>query len=306
MSIRIGLREGIADAAHRTGWYATRRSHHDREADVPRQPSPPAVTRALLSDVHGVLYIHPDPVPGSVAAVDRLERAGIPHLFLTNSTQRDKAWILRSLREGGFRIPPERLLTAAESAGAHLAERGLSRVGWLCAESLRSDIPQVTPVFPGPGPPERVDAVLVGDLEENFTFETLNRGFRWLMEGAELVALARTRYYRAADGLRLDCGPYVALLEEAAGVRAQVVGKPSPAFFRAALARLGAEPSAAAMVGDDLHGDVLPAMDLGLLGILVRTGKFRADHYREESRKADRLVADLAEAVELLLGGGAP
>jgi HAD superfamily hydrolase (TIGR01458 family) len=261
------------------------------------------VTRALLSDVHGVLYVHPDPVPGSVDAVERLERAGIPHLFLTNSTQHEKAWILASLREAGFRIPPERLLTAAEAAGAYFTERGIQRVGWLCPESLHRDLPGLTPIPPRPGAPEHVDAVLVGDLGESFTHEALNRAFRWLLEGAELVALARTRYYRAADGLCLDCGPFVALLEEAAGVRAAVMGKPSPAFFRAGLDRLGVAPGEAAMVGDDLDSDVLPAMDLGMEGILVRTGKFRPDRYRDAPRKADRLVRDLAEAVATFGGG---
>jgi HAD superfamily hydrolase (TIGR01458 family) len=145
-----------------------------------------------------------------------------------------------------------------------------------------------------------VDAVLVGDMGTRFTYEVLNRAFRWLLDGAELVALARTRFYQSREGLVLDCGPYVALLEDATGLTAAVAGKPSPAFFQAGLRRIGIAAAEAAMVGDDLQTDVLPAMDLGMRGIQVRTGKFREDRYAASPRKADHLAADLEAAVALL------
>ena len=54
---------------------------------------------------------------------------------------------------------------------------------------------------------------------------------------------------------------------------------------------------------DDLEFDLHPAMDLGLAGIQVRTGKFREARYAAAPRPADRLVADLAEGVREILGG---
>jgi HAD superfamily hydrolase (TIGR01458 family) len=255
----------------------------------------------LLSDVHGVLYVYPDPVPGSPEAVRALQRSGLPHLFLTNSTQHEKAWILASLREAGFDLKPERLLTAAEAAGSVLAELGHRRIGWLAAPGLAADLPAVEPVPPDRDEP--VDAVLVGDMQEGFTHPVLNRGFRWLQEGADLIALARNRFYQTRDGLVLDSGPYVRLLEEAAGVTARVVGKPSPDFFRAGISRLGLPPERLAMVGDDLEADLLPARDLGLTTVQVRTGKYREARYAAAPRKADHLMADAAEAVRWVLGG---
>ena len=91
------------------------------------------------------------------------------------------------------------------------------------------------------------------------------------------------------------------MLENAAGVEAVVAGKPAPAFFAAGLERLGVDAERAAMVGDDLRFDVLAAMDQGLTGIQVRTGKYREDAYRASERKADHCVADLAEAVTRIL-----
>lgn len=258
--------------------------------------------RGLLSDVHGVLYVYPRAIPGSVDAVNRLVRAGFPHLFLTNSSQHPKSWILRSLAEAGFDIAPRNVLTAVEAAGEYLSGAGLRRIGWLCVPELIEDLGDLDVVSPlGPGK-ERVDAVLVGDMGAGFTYEVLNQAFRWLHEGARLIAIARNRAYESQDGLVLDSGPFVSLLEEAAEVEAVVAGKPSETFFRTALSHLQLPPASVAMVGDDLEADVLPAMKLGMEGILVRTGKFREERYRLAGPRADRLAGDLAEVVGSLLG----
>ena len=255
----------------------------------------------LLSDVHGVLYVYPHAIPGSVNAVLRLHASGKPHVFLTNSSQHPKSWILKSLTDAGFQIAPEHLLTAVEAAGEHLRQAGLRRVGWLCVPDLTEDLGDLEAV--SPHDPRPVDAVLVGDMGSGFTYDVLNQAFRWLHDGARLIAIARNRTYQTQDGLVLDSGPFVTLLEDAAEVRAEVAGKPSATFFRTALAHLGISSSKVAMVGDDLEADVLPAMALGMQGILVRTGKFRESRYRASGREADLLASDFAEVVDDLLGG---
>ena len=54
-----------------------------------------------------------------------------------------------------------------------------------------------------------------------------------------------------------------------------MLGKPSPAYFEAALEALDAEPELTWMVGDDLDADIAGAQRYGLKTVLVRTGKFR-------------------------------
>ena len=86
---------------------------------------------------------------------------------------------------------------------------------------------------------------------EGFTFELLNRIFRKLVAGAELIALQKNRYWLTGGELTLDMGPFVAALEFATGRSARVVGKPSREFFRLALSHLDLAPHQVAMVGDD-------------------------------------------------------
>ena len=141
------------------------------------------------------------------------------------------------------------------------------------------------------------DFVLVGDLGEGFTYARLDAAFRCLVNGAGLVALQKNRYWRTRHGLSLDAGPFVAALEYASGKQAVVVGKPEEGFFRNALDDLELEAGEVAMVGDDAEADVAGAKRAGLLGIQVRTGKWRPD---AEEREADLVVDSVAGLPEAL------
>ena len=148
--------------------------------------------------------------------------------------------------------------------------------------------------------------MILGDLGEGWTYGVLQEAFEYVMGGASIIALSRDRYWQRGDRLALDAGPFVAALEYATGVDAAVAGKPSPAFYAAALASLGVSaPGGAAMVGDDLWSDVQGAQRAGLEGWLVRTGKFREETLRDSGITPNRVlssVAALARSVSRMAG----
>ncbi|HEY6837639.1 MAG TPA: HAD-IA family hydrolase, partial [Geobacteraceae bacterium] len=131
--------------------------------------------------------------------------------------------------------------------------------------------------------------------------ETLNRAFRLLREGAPLLATGRTRYFQGEEGLDLDAGPFVTLLEYAAETEALVLGKPSERFFLDAVAELGLQPEETVMVGDDAASDVGGALNAGLRAILVKTGKYRPGDEARIGRPGAAVVGDVAEAVATIL-----
>ena len=147
---------------------------------------------------------------------------------------------------------------------------------------------------------DSADAVIVGDLGDRWDYEVLNRAFRRLMDGAALIALQKNRYWETAKGLSLDAGPFVSALEYATGLEAEVMGKPSAAFFELALGELGVSADHAAMVGDDVEADVAGAMDAGLAGILVTTGKYREDLVRESGIEPTAVADSIADVPRLL------
>ncbi len=79
-----------------------------------------------------------------------------------------------------------------------------------------------------------------------------------------------------------------------------MVGKPSDAFFTAALGRLGVGPEAALMVGDDVEADVLAAQHNGITGVLVRTGKYLPQAVEEAGSNPDHVLDSFADLPDLL------
>lgn len=249
--------------------------------------------RALLLDLDGTLYGEAGAVPGAPEALAALRRRGVPLRFVTNTTRRSRRLLAERLAAYGLVARPEEIVTAVMAAVASLRARGVRRVAPFVAEATLEDLAGFE--LDGPTP----EVVLVGDLGEEWDFVRLNRAFHHLMDGAELVALQRDRYWQRGDGLALDAGPFVAALEYASGRTATVAGKPSKAFFQAALATLSADgitgPEGVVMVGDDLWGDIEGAHGAGLAAWLVRTGKFREDVYARSGIVADGVIGSVAE-----------
>ena len=154
-------------------------------------------------------------------------------------------------------MPPDELVTPSALAVRHCREHGHRGVALIMNEEVKEDFAELDQDG------ERADAVIMGDLGPAFGYDVLNRAFRLVMDGAELIALQKNRYWLTADGLSLDVGPFVAAIEYAASTEAFVVGKPAPAFFELVLAGLGVEAGEAAMVGDDVETDVGGALRQG-------------------------------------------
>lgn len=231
--------------------------------------------KAVLIDLDGVLYEHDEAVPGAADAMSWLAGQSIPHLFLTNTTSRPRRDLVAKLAGFGVRVREDRIHTPPIATAGWLVDNAPGPAALFVPQATRADFASMT-VLPDDAY-EGAASVVIGDLGESWDFATLNRAFRLLMcePRPVLVALGMTRYWNAADGLRLDVAPFVKALEHAASCEAVVLGKPSNAFFEQALKTLGFSADKTAMIGDDIVGDVEAAQRVGIKGILVRTGKFR-------------------------------
>lgn len=251
--------------------------------------------RGVLLDIDGVLTMSWRALPGAVDAVDALRAAGLPVLLLTNTTSRSRASMTTALREAGFPVVETDVLTAPAATAAYLAEHYPgARCLLLNHGDLGTDLDAVNWVTTNP------DVVVVGGGGTEFDYSALNAAFRHLQSGARLVAMARNMFWQTSAGPQLDGGPFVLALEHASGVQAEVVGKPSRAFFATACAELGVAPQQALMVGDDIESDVLAAQDAGIVGVLVRTGKFRAETVARAEGEPNHIIDSIADLPALL------
>jgi HAD superfamily hydrolase (TIGR01458 family) len=248
--------------------------------------------RGVICDIGGVLQLGATLLPGAAAAVQRLRAACLPLRFLTNTTRRTRRAVVEELARAGLELSVEEVLSSPLATRRYLEAHNLHPF-LLVHPGVEEELADLA------GEPP--DAVVVGDAGEAFTYARLNRAFRLLLDGAPLLAMARNRYFQEPDGPSLDAGPFIAALEEAAGVQAVLLGKPSPALFLEAARSLGLPPGEVLMVGDDVESDVNGALAAGLRAVLVRTGKYRPG---DEARVAPggRVMDDLTAVVDALLG----
>jgi HAD superfamily hydrolase (TIGR01458 family) len=118
--------------------------------------------------------------------------------------------------------------------------------------------------------------------------------------GAALYCMHKNRWWQTKRGPLLDAGAFVAGLEYAAQVDAVVLGKPSSAYFEAALEALDSDPEMTWMVGDDIEADIAGAQGMGMRTVLVRTGKFRPDELEAGRVRPDGIVSSIAQLPEWL------
>jgi HAD superfamily hydrolase (TIGR01458 family) len=252
---------------------------------------------AILLDVDGVLHVSGTPIAGAAVAVHRLRDAGHRIRFVTNSTTKSRAQVADQMRSMGVELEDSELQTTGAVAARVLAGK---RVLALTMPGILDDLEALQLVG------MNVDAVLLGGADEGeetgrvFSYLNLNRAFHELEAGADLYCLHKNRWWQTADGARLDAGAFVAGLEFAADIEATVLGKPSSAYFIAALEALDAEPELTWMVGDDLEGDIHGAHRHGMKTILVRTGKFRPDEVERSRVQPDAIVSSIAQLPEWL------
>ena len=240
-------------------------------------------------DLDGTLYVGGKPVAGAREAVETLEASGLVVRYVTNTTRMPRRAVVERMRALGFVAYEGEVFTPAWAASRLIGDRSCLA---LVDRSLHEDLGGARLTDHSP------EVVLVGDLGEGFTYARLDDAFRCLMEGADLVALQKNRYWQNRGGLSLDAGPFVAALEYASEKKAVIVGKPEESFFRIALEDMGLEANEVAMVGDDAEADVAGAKRAGLSSIQVRTGKWRPGGEVVEADLVLDSVATLPRALE--------
>jgi len=224
---------------------------------------------AYLIDIDGVLVREHEPIPGSSTALQRLTESGRVVLLTNNSTRSRKQHAAR-LADAGLHIQAECILPTSYLAAQYL----LARLGpvptWVLGEKgLREEIADAGHRLADR--PEEAKALVVG-MDRQFDYARLTAAYRAIAGGAKFIATNEDATYPVPEGFHPGAGAMVGALRGMGFAPDVVIGKPSPIPYRAALAKLGIEPSRAVMIGDRLETDILGAQDNGIATALVLSG----------------------------------
>ncbi|MFQ6089536.1 MAG: HAD-IIA family hydrolase [Candidatus Methanofastidiosia archaeon] len=250
----------------------------------------------LIIDMDGVLYRGKTPLPYSKEFIEFLKKRGYKFMLLTNNSSKTQKEYQRKLLKMKIKVDENQILTSSVAISKYLSKiKPCAKIYVIGERGLYSELEkrgfEITKKDP--------DFVVVG-WDRRFNFEKLNVACRLIRKGAEFYATNTDSTYPQERGLLPGCGALVAAVQECAGVKPHVVGKPNPYIINLALNMMEAEKEESAIIGDRIATDILAGVRSGIKTILILTGIEDKKSLKESRVKPDFVFKDLVEILEWL------
>jgi 4-nitrophenyl phosphatase len=250
--------------------------------------------RGAILDLDGTLWRGSSPIGDLPTIFARFPRLGIDFILATNNATMDISQYVEKM--AGF--------------GVHLQERQIVNSGQAVAHMLKRDFPQGGPVFiVGEAglhhalaeagffhSEDDLPLAVVAGMDRKITYEKLTRATQLIRSGLPFIGTNPDTTYPMPGGQLIPgAGSILAAISAAAGRDPVIAGKPSPAMFDLALARLGTHPGETISVGDRLETDIAGGQNCGCRTALVLSGVTPLAQAQAWQPAPDLIVRDLAE-----------
>ena len=234
--------------------------------------------RGLICDLDGVVYRGASAIPHAVATLNRVTADGVPVVFATNNASRPPGEVGDHLLRLGVAPRGWSVVNSSQAAAAHLAAR-LAPGARVCAvggPGVAHALTEagLTPVRAADLDGAPIEAVVQG-LGFDVTWRELAAVSQLAEAGTPWVATNVDLTLPTPNGRAPGNGALVALVRTATSAVPHVVGKPRPALFDLARARLGTDRPDTLVCGDLLGTDIEGANSAGLDSLFVLSGSSR-------------------------------
>jgi 4-nitrophenyl phosphatase len=267
-------------------------------------------SRAFVFDMDGTLVLGDksnhglNPLPGALEMTAWLAARSVPFVLFTNGTARTPQQYVEMLRNVGFPLSDNGVMTPASSAADLFRRRGYRRILTLGGEGLEKPLHDAGMEIVAPVERPEADAVLIGWFRE-FTMSALEAACYAVWNGARVYSCSQSLFFATAQGKALGTSRAIsAMIRDLTGCRIHVIGKPALEALRCAGRRLGARTADLAVVGDDPSLEVPMALRGGSLAVAVNTGVGAADSFAHlpKVQRPHLTVHDVRELLALYKG----
>jgi NagD protein len=244
------------------------------------------MAQGLLIDMDGVVYGGDIMITGADKFVANLLTDKIPFMFMTNNSQRTRLEAVRKLDKLGIRVTEDHIYTSAMATGKFLSNQTTKATAYVLGEGgLLTSLHEngITLVDNDP------DFVVLGE-GRNFTLEMVQRAVDMILAGAKFITTNRDPSPKKKGWNNLGIAATTAMIEEASGVKAFVIGKPGPVMMRAARKALGLETAETTVIGDTMETDIQGGVQMGYKTILVLSGITKKEELVRYAFKPDLIV----------------
>lgn len=249
------------------------------------------MNKGFIIDMDGVIYSGKDLIPGADLFIAELQRKGIPFLFLTNNSQRTPRDVVNKLAGLGIEAEERNVFTSAMATAWFLSRQKPNGTAYVLGEgglitSLHENGYSLVSQDP--------DFVVVGE-GRNFTLEMVNNAVDMILSGSKLVATNLDPSPKRPGWINLGIKAIIAMIEEATGIKAFSVGKPSPVMMRVARKKLGLDSENTTIIGDTMDTDILGGIQVGYRTILTLSGVSKKENLHHYAFSPDMVVNSVAD-----------
>jgi len=247
--------------------------------------------KGYIFDMDGVVWDGVVPVPPASERINGLMAAGKKVMFLSNNSMRSRTSYVMRLKEFGITAKKESIVISSYAAGIYMMERkGPSKVYALGTGDMKDEVKEAGHTIVEQG----ADFVVIG-LDKTLNYERMDKAFRNLKNGAELIACAPDLTFLDRGEIHIGSGAFAKALETASGSRLTIIGKPSKLIMGITKGLMGLKPSECMVVGDKLNTEILAGNREGMKTALVLTGETKLEDVKRSEIKPDYVIKDLRE-----------
>lgn len=225
---------------------------------------------AALFDLDGVVYLGPEPVPGSPESLAELGATGVRVGFVTNNAGRSADAVVDHLNQLGISCRADDVVTSSQAIAQLMAsELPVGAKVLVCgAQALVDEITAVGLRIAGDHTDEPVAVVQGYDPQlcwprlDDACF-AIQRGARWFGTNTDINRPTHL-------GMVPGAGAQIAAVRVAVDAEITVAGKPYPPLLLETIKRMSAQHPV--FVGDRLDTDIEGAHNVGIDSFMVFTG----------------------------------
>ena len=251
-----------------------------------------STVRGFLLDMDGTFYLSDHLLPGAADFLAYTARAGMPVLFLTNNSSKDREAYVRQMAALGVAVPPWQILTSGEATALYLQP---------IAPDARLAVfgtPELEAEFLSHGfalDMENPTHVVLG-FDKTIDYAKLTRLCNLVRDGLPYIATHPDYNCPVAGGFIPDIGAIMAFVKASTGREADlIIGKPNRHIVDLAAARVGLPLEALCMVGDRLYTDIAMGQHAPIQTALVLSGETKREDLAGSPFQPDYIFENLAD-----------
>lgn len=248
----------------------------------------------IIFDLHGTIYENSKAITGVNTTLKKLRKAGFKMNFVTNTDGRSIKDVYNNiLKKNITEINYEEVFTPVSAVKEFIKNNIKKSFYPLVHNDVYPDLENIRTDNEFP------DYIIIGDFCDKVSYNEINKVFKMIKNGAEIIALSKTLWYFDEKGYNINTGSFVRMFELACDKEAILMGKPSKEFFYLALEKSNSLAKNTIVVGDDITTDIVGANKINSIGVLVKTGMFDERILQKSEVKPNFIIQNINELPDL-------